>query len=94
MKAYSKSFQQVINDTLTNRQINAFSNGVISLNKRLDRIKELREKFGFVQHDNRAEYLKKSAEYKNRLTAQQKTAQSLARLNNTVSLVRNACGVV
>jgi len=54
---YSATFGE--SNIITDAQIQNFTNGVIDINKRLERIKELREKFGFSEQNHVRKYREK-----------------------------------
>lgn len=90
---YTKSFKTVINETLDRR---AIPQHVFSIARNMQKIQELRERFGFVQNDNKATYrarlAKHNAQKKTQVTAQD-SAQSTAqnnRINNLASLINRA----
>jgi hypothetical protein len=90
---YTKSFATVINETLDNR---ATPKHVFDLAKNLQKIQELRERFGFTQQDNKAKYRARLVEHKKQATAQT-TAQATtpaikqdARINHLASLINRA----
>jgi len=83
---YTRKFSNnsnVITDPITEQRIKQFANGVVDLNTRLERIAELRKKFGFTQQDN-------TAAYRAKLTKPQITqhkANTLAKLAHKAKLV-------
>lgn len=78
---YTKSFKTVINETLDRR---AIPEHVFNFARNMQKIQELRERFGFVQNDSKATYRARLAKHTAQSTAQDK------RINNLASLINRA----